>query len=178
MQHPRAKGNGICATAPYILVMDWTSALIAAAWAIILGGAGGALTTIGPWYRNLKKPPWQPPDWLFGPAWTMILGLAGWSFYIALTRAPSPEAKQVVYALFAANFVLHFCWSPLFFRLRRPDWALVENVPLWCSVAALLTVLPRLTGDSFAGWLNVPYFAWVSFAFILNVRIVQLNRPF
>ncbi len=66
--------------------MDWTSALIAAAWAIILGGAGGALTDIGHWYRDLRKPPWQPPDWLFGPAWTTILGLTGWSFYIALTR--------------------------------------------------------------------------------------------
>ncbi|MFN3450511.1 MAG: tryptophan-rich sensory protein, partial [Sphingorhabdus sp.] len=45
-------------------------------WAVILGGAGGILTTIGPWYRNLKKPSWQPPDWLFGPAWTLILGLS------------------------------------------------------------------------------------------------------
>ncbi len=94
---------------PISLVMDWTSALIAAAWAIILGGAGGALTDIGQWYRDLRKPPWQPPDWLFGPAWTLILGLAGWSFYIGLTRAPTPEARFGVYALFAANFVLHFC---------------------------------------------------------------------
>jgi translocator protein len=158
--------------------MDWTSALIAAAWAIILGGVGGALTDIGPWYRELKKPRWQPPDWLFGPAWTTILGLAGWSFYIGLTSAPSPEARTAVFALFGANFVLHFLWSPLFFKLRRPDWALAENVLLWCSVTALMVVLPRVAGDSFAGWLNVPYFIWVSFAFVLNGMIVKLNAPF
>ncbi|MFN7158439.1 MAG: tryptophan-rich sensory protein, partial [Erythrobacter cryptus] len=53
--------------------INWASALVAALWAIILGLAGGALTEIGPWYRALRKPAWQPPDWLFGPAWTVIL---------------------------------------------------------------------------------------------------------
>lgn len=157
---------------------NWTAIAVAAGWAIILGGAGGALTEIGQWYRNLRKPPWQPPDWLFGPAWTIILGLAGWSFYIGLTQAPSAEARTGVWALFIANFVLHFAWSPLFFKLKRPDWALAENVFLWLSVVGLMTVLPRVVGDSFAGWLNVPYFIWVSFAFVLNAKIVQLNRPF
>lgn len=158
--------------------INWTPALIAAGWAIILGGAGGALTEIGQWYRELRKPAWQPPDWLFGPAWTIILGLAGWSFYIGLTQAPAPAARAGVWALFIVNFVLHFFWSPLFFKLKRPDWALAENVFLWLSVSALLVGLPRLTGDSFAGWLIVPYFVWVSFAFMLNVKIVLLNRPF
>ena len=158
--------------------MDWTTALIAAAWAIILGGAGGALTDIGSWYRNLKKPRWQPPDWLFGPAWTVILGLSGWSFYVGLMAAPAPADRMGVFALFGANFVLHFLWSPLFFKLRRPDWALIENVFLWLSVTALMVVLPRVSGDSFAGWLNVPYFIWVSFAFVLNATIVKLNAPF
>jgi translocator protein len=158
--------------------MDWTSASIAVAWAIILGGVGGALTEIGPWYRGLKKPRWQPPDWLFGPAWTIILGLSAWSFYIGLTSSASAQAKAAVYALFGVNFVLHFLWSPLFFKLRRPDWALAENVLLWASVSALMVVLPRVVGDSFAGWLNVPYFIWVSFAFVLNAVIVKLNAPF
>ena len=157
---------------------SWTPILIAAGWAIVLGGVGGAMTDVGQWYRDLRKPPWQPPDWLFGPAWTVILGLAGWSFYIGLTAAPTPEALAAVWALFGANFVLHFLWSPLFFKLKRPDWALAENVLLLLSVAALLVGLPRLVGDSFPGWLIVPYFTWVSFAFLLNLKIVQLNRPF
>lgn len=158
--------------------MDWTTALIAAAWAIILGGAGGALTDIGLWYRNLNKPHWQPPDWLFGPAWTVILSLAGWSFYVALTSAPSQAARIAVFVMFGANFVLHFLWSPLFFKLRRPDWALAENVLLWLSVTSLMVLLPRVSGNSLAGWLNVPYFVWVSFAWVLNWKIVKLNGPF
>lgn len=158
--------------------IEWTEAIIAAAWAVILGGAGGALTDIGAWYKALNKPSWQPPDWLFGPAWTVILALAGWSYYVGLTRAPSEDARIAVHALFAANFVLHFAWSPLFFKAKRPDWALAENVFLWLSVTSLLVVLPRVVDDSFAGWLNVPYFIWVSFAFVLNWTIVRLNAPF
>ncbi|UAB77129.1 tryptophan-rich sensory protein [Erythrobacter sp. SCSIO 43205] len=156
--------------------IDWTLAGIAAAWAIILGGAGGALTEIGEWYRDLNKPSWQPPDWLFGPAWTIILGLSGWSFYLALSAAQSTSDTVVIAALFAANFVLHFAWSPLFFKIKRPDWALAENVFLWLSVLSLCLILPLYS--PLAGWLNVPYICWVSFAFLLNWKIVQLNRPF
>lgn len=156
--------------------MDWTSAIIAAAWAIILGGAGGALTEIGQWYRDLRKPSWQPPDWLFGPAWTVILGLSGWSFYIVLTSAPSPSDILFIVALFGINFVLHLAWSPLFFKAKRPDWALIENMFLWLSVLALCVFLPKYS--SLAGWLNIPYIAWVSFAMLLNWKIVQLNAPF
>lgn len=158
--------------------INWASALVAALWAIILGLAGGVLTEIGPWYRALRKPAWQPPDWLFGPAWTVILGLAGWSFYLGLEGAPSAGARVGVWALFLANFAAHFAWSPLFFKWKRPDWALVEGFALWLSVAGLVAGLPRLVGDSFPGWLNVPYLAWVSFALVLNARIVALNRPF
>jgi leucyl-tRNA synthetase len=80
--------------------------------------------------------------------------------------------------LFIANFVLHLLWSPLFFKLRRPDWALYENIFLWLSVAGLLIVLPRVSGSNFSGLLNLPYFVWVSFAFVLNWKIVKLNAPF
>lgn len=160
----------------YVEAMDWTIALIAAAWAIILGGVGGFLTEIGPWYRNLKKPSWQPPDWLFGPAWTVILGLAGWSLYEAVTSAPTLGDKAFIGGLFLANFGAHFAWSPLFFKFKRPDFALFEVVFLWLSVLALCVFLPRYS--PLAGWLNVPYICWVSFAALLNWKIVQLNRPF
>lgn len=158
--------------------MEWTPALIAAGWALLLGGSGGALTEIGPWYRALKKPHWQPPDWLFGPAWAVNLICAGAGFYLALTQAPNAQAQGLIGALFAATFVLHFLWSPLFFKLRRPDWALAENILLWLSVGALVIIVPRLSGSTPAGWLVVPYFAWVSFAIILNWKIVRLNAPF
>ena len=156
--------------------IEWTPALIAALWAIILGGAGGALTEIGQWYRNLNKPSWQPPDWLFGPAWTVILGLSGWSFYLAWTSAETTLDKTIVGGLFAINFALHLAWSPLFFKAKRPDWALYENVFLCLSVLSLFIILPAY--HPWAGWLNAPYIAWVCFAFVLNWKIVQLNAPF
>jgi len=156
--------------------IEWTPAIVAAAWAIVLGGAGGALTETGQWYHNLKKPSWQPPDWLFGPAWTVILGLSAWSFYRAWTNATTLTDGIVIGALFGVNFVLHLAWSPLFFKVKRPDFALVENVLLWISVLSLCLILPRF--DSLSAWLNVPYIAWVSFALLLNWKIVQLNKPF
>ena len=171
------KGNCFCAPVPYplsLMDIEWTPAIVAALWAVILGGAGGALTEIGQWYHDLKKPSWQPPDWAFGPAWTVILGLSGWSFYRAWVAAP--EALPLIGTLFGINFVLHLAWSPLFFKVKRPDWALVENVFLWLSVLSLCLILPRY--DALAGWLNLPYILWVSFAWVLNWKVVQLNKPF
>jgi tryptophan-rich sensory protein len=151
-------------------------------WAVLLGGAGGLLTTIGPWYRNLRKPPWQPPDWLFGPAWTLILGMAAWAAVLAwegasvMPGAAADQGHREIILLFAANFVFHLLWSPLFFTFRRPDWALFEVVFLWASVLALCIGLAPYS--TLASWLIVPYLAWVSFAAILNLVIVRLNGPF
>jgi tryptophan-rich sensory protein len=145
-------------------------------WAVLLGGLGGMLTKIGPWYRNLKKPPWQPPDWLFGPAWTIILGLAAWAAVLAWEGAADDAGRTAVMTLYAVNFVAHFLWSPLFFAFRRPDWSLIEVVFLWASVLSLLIGLRPFS--ELASWLIVPYFIWVSFAAILNLYIVRLNGPF
>lgn len=150
--------------------------IAAIAWAVILGAVGGLLTTIGPWYRALKKPPWQPPDWAFGPAWTSILGLAAWAAVVAWDAAPDAEARGTIVILYVVNFVLHFLWSPLFFKLRRPDWSLIEVVFLWGSILALFVELRAIS--EFAGWLILPYLLWVSFAAVLNIAIVRLNAPF
>ena len=72
--------------------------------------------------------------------------------------------------------MLNVAWSPLFFKLRRPDWAFFELIPFWLSILALLIELSRLS--IIAGWLIAPYLAWVTFAGWLNWRIVQLNKPF
>ncbi|MDG5488416.1 tryptophan-rich sensory protein [Sphingomonas sp. BGYR3] len=151
--------------------------IAAIAWAVILGVGGGVLTTIGPWYRNLKKPSFQPPDWLFGPAWTVILGLAAWAAVLAWDGAGGdPAGQRAIIILYAVNFVGHFLWSPLFFTVKRPDWALIEVVFLWASVLALCIGLRPYS--ELASWLIVPYLIWVSFAAILNGAIVRLNGPF
>jgi len=152
-------------------------AIIAAIlWAVILGGAGGLLTDIGPWYRDLKKPSWQPPDWSFGPAWTIILGLSAWAAILSWDQTDNRSDQAILMAVYGANFLFHLLWSPLFFKYQRPDWALVEVVFLWLSVVAMLVITWSFT--ALAGAMILPYFLWVSFAAVLNTRIVQLNRPF
>ena len=142
----------------------------------MLLAAGGLLTTVGAWYRALRKPRLQPPDWLFGPAWTVILGLAGWAGAIAWDAAPDGAGQARVLVLFGLNFVFHLLWSPLFFTWRRPDWALLEVPFLWGSVLALMVGLGGYDGRIV--WLLLPYLLWVSFAAWLNWAIVRLNAPF
>ena len=146
------------------------------AWGLIVAGAGGFLTELSPWYYALKKPTWQPPDWLFGPAWTIILGLAAWSFYLAFTSAPDQAGRLMVAGLFVANGVANLAWSPLFFKMRRPDWALWEVPALWVSILAPIVLLCPIS--HIASLLLVPYLVWVSFAAFLNLTIVRLNQPF
>lgn len=153
-----------------------TPIFIAAGVALLLGLAGGLLTDVGPWYRALRKPRLNPPNWLFGPAWTIILGLAAWSAVLAWEAASTPAEQRLVAALFAANALFHLLWSPLFFRLKRPDLALIEVTFLWASLVALAVALAPIS--RMASLLIWPYLAWVSFAAWLNWRIVRLNpRP-
>ena len=149
--------------------------IFAIVWALILTVGGGLLTSIGEWYRNLAKPSWQPPDWLFGPAWTVILVLAAWAFVLSWNGADE-GGRALLSGLYLANGLFHFLWSPLFFTVKRPDWALIEVPFLWLSVLALTIFLREWSVA--ASWMIVPYLAWVSFASILNWKIVKLNAPF
>ena len=150
-----------------------TAAYVSIGVALFLGVAGGLLTEIGPWYRALRKPRLQPPDWLFGPAWTIILGLAAWSAILAWNAAEGPAEQRLVILLFGLNALFHFLWSPLFFKAKRPDLALVEVLFLWGSLVALVVLLWPISAK--ASLLILPYLAWVSFASWLNWQIVRLN---
>ena len=156
--------------------MDYTALTFALIYGIGLNIAGGLLTDISDWYYQLKKPSFQPPNWAFAPAWTIILGLAGWALYIGLTEAATPAQYNAVAITFAINAVLHFLWSPLFFTLKRPDWSFLENFALIASCAALIYVLAPVS--SFAAWLIVPYLIWTCFAQAINYAVVRLNGPF
>ena len=137
---------------------------------------GIAATDIGPWYQALVKPSWQPPDWLFGPAWTVIYALAALSAATAWTAAEDPPRQRRVVVLYGLNALLNMLWSQLFFGLHRPDWALVEVVFLWLSVLVLILAMRPISRT--ASLLLWPYLAWVTFAGILNLAIVRLNPPF
>lgn len=150
--------------------------LYAAAVAFGVAVLGGLATELGPWYEALRKPAWQPPDWLFAPAWTVIYACAAMAAVEAWLRAPDALQRRVVLELFLLNGVLNILWSVLFFRFRRPDWALLEVGALWLSILGLLLLLRRFSRPSV--WLLLPYLAWVGFAALLNLAIVQLNGPF
>ncbi|MEO7996145.1 MAG: TspO/MBR family protein [Gemmatimonadaceae bacterium] len=138
---------------------------------------GAWLTDTGQWYRELRKPWFQPPDFLFAPAWTTIFVCLGCAAVIAWNSPVITQRQRTaVLMAFGLNFVLNSAWSFLFFERRRPDLALFEVVVFWCSIVALIVVVRPLSTT--AVWLLVPYLAWVSFATVLNQRIVALNAPF
>jgi tryptophan-rich sensory protein len=137
---------------------------------------GGLLTPIDAWYKGLKKPSWQPPDWLFGPAWTVIFIGIGTSAVQGWTHAPTPWLQTLLIILFALNGALNVAWSFLFFYRRRPDWALREVVALWLSILLLILVVGAVS--PLGALLLLPYLAWVGFAAYLNRTIVRLNGSF
>jgi translocator protein len=149
---------------------------VAVAAVVIIAVVGGLMTDVGPWYESLRFPRLRPPNWLFGPAWTLIFALIATAGVFAWNDAPNAGARRELSALFALNGLLNMGWSPLFFRLRRPDWAMLELIPFWLSILALIVVIAPFSAR--AAWLLAPYLAWVTFAGWLNWRVVQLNAPF
>lgn len=159
------------------LVADrWMLIAIATSMVGVVALLGGLATEVGEWYEGLRFPPWRPPNWIFGPAWTLIFLLTATSGVLAYEQAPTDGARIRLLILFVINAVLNIAWSPLFFKLRRPDWAMAELILLWLSIHTLVIGVGAIS--SFAAMLLTPYFAWVSFAGYLNWRMVVLNRPF
>ena len=154
----------------------WAAPLVASSAAVLVALLGGLLTRLDDWYYALFKPAFQPPDWLFGPAWTIIFLLCVLAALDVWRRELGPGQRRLILLLFAVNGVLNVAWSGLFFFLKRPDLALGEVVMLWISVLSLVLMLGRHSRP--AGLMLVPYLAWVGFAAALNLAIVRLNAPF
>jgi benzodiazapine receptor len=144
--------------------------------AICLGaGALGAIATtpeIEGWYRTLTKPSWNPPDWIFGPVWTMLyilMAVAAWLVW----RPAGIASAATPLMLFAVQLVLNIAWSWIFFGLHQPGWAFGEIVLLWLAIVATTAAFFR--SSKIAGWMMLPYLAWVSFAAVLNFTIWRMN---
>jgi tryptophan-rich sensory protein len=131
----------------------------------------GAQFQPGPWYAGLRKPPLNPPGWVFGPIWTLLylaIAVAGWLVWRARPESLLPLS------LWAGQLVLNGAWSYLFFGLRRPGAALVEILTL--LVVLFITTASFFRVGRVPGALFLPYTAWVSFAAYLNAGIWFLNR--
>lgn len=121
------------------------------------------------WYPGLRKPPWTPPNWVFGPVWTVLYGMmavAGW-------LAWRDERSRTTTLVFLLQLLLNGAWSWLFFGLRRPDLALAGVVLLWLAIVATIAAFWKIS--RLAVILFVPYLAWVTFAAYLNLAVVRLN---
>jgi tryptophan-rich sensory protein len=143
---------------------------------LLVAVAGGVLTKLTPWYYGLRFPSWKPPDWLFGPAWTVILTLACASSVIAWDNAHDVAERRVIVGLFTLNGVLNAFWSLLYFRLQRPDWALAEVILLQMVNFTIAWRVYEISPT--ASLCMAPYIVWVAFAGFLNIFIVRLNGPF
>lgn len=148
--------------------MIWVYFIIFLA-ACVAAGMTGGLFPPGPWYRNLAKPSWTPPDWLFPVAWTTLyLCMAGAGARVAVT----PDAGLPL-ALWSLQIALNGLWTPVFFGLRRIRLGFGVLCGLWLSVAATCVALWSV--DWIAGLLFLPYLAWVTVAGALNLSVWRLN---
>jgi translocator protein len=145
--------------------------LLAVFLVVVMGGglAIGYVTAPGAWYAGLAKPAFNPPAWVFGPAWTtlyILIAVAGWRVW---RREPGGWAMM----LWWAQLCLNFAWSPVFFSAHRIGLALVIVVALLAVILAFMAAAWRR--DRLAAWLFAPYAAWVAFASVLNASIWSLN---
>ena len=147
-----------------------------AAVSILVAGAGGFMTDTGLWYRSMKFPSWKPPDWAFGPIWTLVLVCATLGSAKGLQAAPDDQTYWLCVAVLGLNAGLNILWNAIFFALRRPDWAFIEVVIFWLSILAVMFVIG--SHAPFAALYFSPYLFWVGIASLLNWKIVVLNRPF
>jgi benzodiazapine receptor len=144
--------------------------------ASIIAVLGATITEIGPWYHSLTQPRWAPPDAAYGVAWTAIYALSALAGVAGGQPAGNWREREWLLGMFALNGFLNILWSLLFFRLHRPDWAMIESIALWLSVAALIVLIWRRSMGGAV--LLLPYLLWVTFAGYLNMTIVHLNGPF
>lgn len=149
----------------------WQSGLALAGFIFITFCAPllGVTSMPGEWYAGLNKPSWNPPAWLFGPAWTTLYTLMAIAAWLVWKRVGFTRAL----GLYFVQLILNAAWTPIFFGAHALGWALFEIVIMW--IAILLTLLSFLRVQKTAGLLLVPYLAWVSFATFLNFTLWRLN---
>lgn len=153
---------------------NWVKLVVSVLFTVGIGSLGGLFTMseIQGWYAALQKPSFNPPNWLFGPVWSMLYLLMGISFYL-IWKQPVSTVRNVGLILFVIQFILNFFWSILFFNQHMIAAALLEMVFMWIFI--LLTMIWFAKLSPTAAWLLLPYLGWVSFATFLTAAIWKLN---
>lgn len=145
---------------------------------LVCEGAGiiGSIFTIASitsWYATLIKPPFNPPNWIFGPVWTILYLFMGISLYLVWLSKKSAAKKEAL-QIFFAQLILNSLWSIIFFGMHYLVGGLIIIIGMWILI--YLTIKKFAKFNKTASYLLYPYLAWVSFAAILNLAIVFLNR--
>lgn len=139
-----------------------------------IGSISGIATAAGikSWYLTLNKPFFNPPNYLFGPVWTLLYLLMGISIYLIL-QTPKTDMRKKAIIIFCVQLGLNFIWSFLFFKFQRVGIAFIEILLIWASILTMILTFYNL--NKTAALLQIPYLLWVSFASILNGAIWWLN---
>lgn len=160
-----------------LMVFKSVLKLMASVFIALLAGFVGSLFTfsaIPSWYAQLNKPFFTPPDWLFGPVWTILyilMGIAG--FLVWEKKNRTPDLFPQVLKWYLIQLTLNSLWSILFFGLRIPFIAFVEIIILWISIVKTISLFKIVSPQ--AALLLYPYLGWVTFASVLNFGIMVLN---
>ena len=154
--------------------MRWIGLVFWIALCFAVAGIGGRWTAgeITGWYSTLKRPRIAPPNWVFGPVWTLLYALMAIAVWRVWLAAPS-QARSWALGLFVAQLALNLAWTWIFFRQHAIGGALVEIGVLWVAIGASVLAFSRV--EPAAAWLMAPYLAWVSFANALNAAFWRLN---
>lgn len=161
------------AAVPPVTLRTWLALAGFILACLAVGWLGSIPTTaaIPTWYAGLEKPPFNPPNAVFGPVWTILyvlMAFAGWRIWRASGEAAGPALVP-----FAVQLGLNLLWSFAFFGARSPLFGLVVIAALWLAILWTILVFRRI--DRWAALLLLPYLAWVSFAALLNASIWWLN---
>ena len=150
-------------------------AAIAAATVITASTAGRIISAkpVAGWYRTIAKPSFNPPNWAFPVAWSLLFVMMGIAFWRVLRTSSTTRGRSLAIGVFAAQLGLNVSWSLAFFGARSPFLGLVVIVPFLFCILGTIHVFRRV--DLTASFLLVPYAAWVSFATVLNTAIWRLN---
>lgn len=149
---------------------------LAVSFAAAAIGSVFTFSAIPTWYALLAKPSFSPPNWLFGPVWSLLYTLMGVALFRVWNTKPTASTKPrrtLAFSLFGAQLVFNALWSIVFFGLHQLGPALIVIAALWLAILACIITFWRL--ERTAALLLLPYLAWVTFASVLNFAVWQLN---
>jgi len=151
--------------------------LLVACGVSLAAGLIGSFTAMGEgfdsWYSTIEKPSFTPPNWVFGPVWTILYLLMGVAAFLVWQKGMQLRKVRIALGWFLAQLVLNALWTPVFFGLHQIGWAFAVIVLLWVAIVVTLWCFSRVSQTGAV--LLVPYWLWVSFATVLNGAIWRLN---